>query len=121
MVKVILNLQDLALETVREGNRFEACVAKAFAVQLGLFGVGATLYEVPPGKIACPFHRHHTSDEMLFILSGAGTYRYGEQCLAVHAGDCLGAPAGVPEGDLHAVRGQAAHRMRAVHDLPAGA
>jgi uncharacterized cupin superfamily protein len=94
MVEVTLNLQDLALEAVQEGNRFEARVAKAFGVRLGLFGVGATLYEVPPGKVACPFHRHHTTDEMFLILSGAGTYRYGEQRLAVHAGDCLGAPAG---------------------------
>jgi uncharacterized cupin superfamily protein len=94
MDKVILNLQDLVLEPVRQGSRFEARVANAFGVQLGLLGLGATLYEVPPGKIACPFHRHHTTDEMFFILSGAGTYRYGEQRFAVRTGDCLAAPAG---------------------------
>ena len=94
MHKVILNLDDLVLETVRKGSRFEARTADCFGTQLGLSGLGATLYEVPPGKTACPFHRHHTCDEMFFILSGTGTYRYGEQRLAVRAGDCLAAPAG---------------------------
>jgi uncharacterized cupin superfamily protein len=93
MREVILNLQNLELAESGQGRRFAARSAE-FGVQLGLSGLGAALYEVPPGKVATPFHRHHTSDEMFVILSGAGTYRYGGQRLAVRVGDCLAAPAG---------------------------
>jgi len=93
MRDVILNPQNLGLAASQHGSRFAARSAE-FGTRLGLFGLGAAIYEVPPGKAATPFHRHHASDEMFFILSGAGTYRYGEQRLTVRAGDCLAAPAG---------------------------
>ena len=92
MRDVILNLQNLELITNQQGRRFAARSAE-FGVQLGLCGLGAALYEVPPGKVATPFHRHHTSDEMFFILSGAGEYRFGDDRIPVREGDCLGAPA----------------------------
>jgi uncharacterized cupin superfamily protein len=61
---------------------------------LGLYGLGASLYVVAPGKTADAFHRHHAADEMFLILSGSGDYRFGDQRLPIKAGDCLGAPAG---------------------------
>ena len=89
----VINIADIALERWSKGNRF-AAASKAFGTQLGLYGLGATMYAVPPSKAATPFHRHHTSDELLFILSGNGTYRFGDARLAVKAGDFISAPAG---------------------------
>ena len=90
--KIKINLLELSLEHKQAGSRFEASTTE-FGVQLGLFGLGAALYEVPPGKTAVPFHRHHTSEEMFLVLSGTGTYRYGEARLPIKEWDCLGAPA----------------------------
>jgi uncharacterized cupin superfamily protein len=87
-----INLLELSLKHSRAGSRFEASSTE-FGVLLGLFGLGAALYELPPGKTATPFHRHHTSDEMFVVLSGTGTYRYGDVRLPIKEWDCLGAPA----------------------------
>ena len=91
--KPILNLDDVKLEFSSAGTRF-AAGAGEFGVVLGLYGLGAALYVVPPGKTAMPYHRHHTSDEMFLVLSGSGEYRYGDERLPIRVGDCLGAPAG---------------------------
>ena len=95
----IINLEEVTLERQAAGSRFEARTA-ILGRQLGLFAVGATLHEVPPGKIACPFHRHHVTEEMFVVLSGTGIYRYGKQRLPIKPWDCLGAPAG---GEAHQI------------------
>jgi len=96
-ISPVVNLDDLPLNAVSKGTRFAVSTGE-IGMALGLRGLGAMLHHVPPGKTAFPFHRHHVSDEMFLILSGAGTYRIGdgkdEQRLPVKAGDCLGAPAG---------------------------
>jgi len=107
-VKVILNLKDVPLDQGAEGTRFAAATGE-FGPTLGLFGLGAALHVVPPGKTATPFHRHHTSDEMFLILSGTGTYRYGDERLAVGVGDCLAAPAG---GEGHQIINTGAEELR---------
>ena len=88
----LVRLADLALEPEGAGSRFAASVGHV-GEALGLTWLGATLYEVPAGKTAVPFHRHHTSDEMFVVLSGCGEYRYGDRRMAFEAGDVLGAPA----------------------------
>ncbi len=88
-----LNIDALPLVAEARGTRFATRTCSAGAT-LGLRRLGATLHVVPPGKTASPFHRHHTADEMFFILSGTGSHRLGEALLAVKAGDFLGAPAG---------------------------
>jgi uncharacterized cupin superfamily protein len=93
MTKIKMNLGELGLDYSEAGSKFAAGTSE-FGVQLGLFGLGAALYEVPPGKSATPFHRHHTSDEMFVILDGEGIYRYGEQRIPVARMDCVSAPAG---------------------------
>jgi len=92
-VRTILNLDEVELEFSSQGTRFGGADGD-IGQTLGLKGLGATLYEVPPGLAAVPFHRHHTSDEMFIVLQGTGTYRIGEERLPIRPGDCLGAPAG---------------------------
>ena len=87
-----VRLGDMALTAGGAGTRFAASVARV-GEALGFTWLGATLYEVPPGKTAVPFHRHHTSDEMFVVLSGSGEYRYGDTRTPFQAGDVLGAPA----------------------------
>ncbi|HEY2008683.1 MAG TPA: cupin domain-containing protein [Rhizomicrobium sp.] len=93
MNQVLVNLDALTMESFSHGEKFAGQYGE-IGRRLGLEKLGCTLHLVPPGKTAFPFHRHHGSDEMFVILSGAGEYRFGDDRMAVKAGDCLGAPAG---------------------------
>ncbi len=91
--KPIVNIADVPL--VDRGN------GKSFAVKwgrvgptLGLGALGCAVHVVPPGKKAFPFHRHHVMDELFYVLSGEGQYRWGDETLPVKAGDLVAAPAG---------------------------
>lgn len=58
----------------------------------GKLGVNQT--RVPPGRACVPFHSHRLEDEVFYILSGRGIFRYGENPLCeVKAGDCISCPA----------------------------
>lgn len=62
-----------------------------------LKSLGASYFEVRPGKSAFPLHAHYLEDEAIFVIDGAGTYRFGDQHYAVKAGDFISAPAGRAE------------------------
>ncbi len=48
-----------------------------------------TVYEVPPGKAAVPYHYHMRNEEVFFILSGTGLLKSPEGERTVTAGDFL--------------------------------
>jgi uncharacterized cupin superfamily protein len=91
--KIIININDVALLDRGNGKKFAAKWGRV-APQLGLSGLGCAVHIVPPGKTAFPFHRHHVADELFFIVSGSGEYRYGEGKYPLRAGDIVSAPAG---------------------------
>ena len=53
-----------------------------------------SVYEVPPGKSAYPYHYHYQSEEVFYIISGNGLLRTPGGERAVTAGDILAFPAG---------------------------
>lgn len=56
--------------------------------------LGANLSRVPPGHSACPFHTHAREDEVFYVISGHGLFRYGDDVQKVGPGDCISCPAG---------------------------
>jgi uncharacterized cupin superfamily protein len=64
---------------------------------MGLTQLGASYFEVKPGESAFPFHVHYQEDELIYLIGGQGTYRFGDRSYAVKAGDILSAPAGRAE------------------------
>jgi uncharacterized cupin superfamily protein len=56
--------------------------------------LGANLSRVPPGHSACPFHTHAREDEVFYVISGRGVFRYGNDVQEVRPGDCISCPAG---------------------------
>ena len=56
-----------------------------------------SVYEIPPGKAAYPYHFHHKNEETFYILSGEGVLKTPEGERPVKAGELLFFPVG-PEG-----------------------
>jgi uncharacterized cupin superfamily protein len=91
--KPVMNIADVPLADRGNGKSFVLKWGRVGPL-LGLDGLGCAVHVVPPGKRAFPFHRHHVMDELFFIVSGAGEYRFGEETFPLRAGDIVGAPAG---------------------------
>ncbi len=53
-----------------------------------------SVYEIPPGKAAYPYHFHSSNEEVFFILKGSGKLITPEGERAVGEGDFLFFPAG---------------------------
>lgn len=56
--------------------------------------MGCGIDTVPPGKQSCPYHFHHTQEEMFIILEGEGTLRVAGERLPIRAGDVIFIPCG---------------------------
>ena len=67
---------------------------------VGLNGLGCAVHVVPPGKKAFPFHGNHVQDELFFVVSGEGEYRFGEKIVQIRSGDLVAAPAGTQAHQL---------------------
>lgn len=52
-----------------------------------------SVYEIPPGKSAYPYHYHTKNEETFYIISGSGLLKTPNGCKNVSAGDFLFFPA----------------------------
>jgi uncharacterized cupin superfamily protein len=91
--KPVMNIADVPLADRGNGKSFVLKWGRVGPL-LGLDGLGCAVHVVPPGKRAFPFHRHHVLDELFFVVSGQGEYRFGDETFPLRAGDIVGAPAG---------------------------
>ncbi|MCV2353725.1 cupin domain-containing protein [Paucibacter sp. B2R-40] len=62
--------------------------------------LGCGVDTVPPGKQSCPYHFHHSQEEMFIVLEGSGTLRVAGELLSIKAGDVIFIPCG-PEYPHH--------------------
>jgi len=97
--KAVIHIDEVPLLDRGNGKQFAVKWGRVGPL-LGLTGLGCAVHVVPPGKKAFPFHRHHVLDELFFIVSGKGEYRYGDEILPVRAGDIVAAPAGTKAHQL---------------------
>lgn len=54
--------------------------------------LNVSLYEVPPGKSAYPYHHHFRNEEAFYIISGQGLLRTPKREYIVVAGDIMAFP-----------------------------
>ncbi len=55
--------------------------------------LGCSLYEVPPGRRAWPYHYHLANEEAIYVLEGSGTLRIGGQEILLSEGAYAALPA----------------------------
>ncbi len=55
--------------------------------------LGCSLYELPAGERAWPYHYHTANEEAIYVLSGAGTLRLDGETTPLGAGDYVALPA----------------------------
>jgi uncharacterized cupin superfamily protein len=60
----------------------------------GARAIGFNWMELAPGRSSFPYHYHTGIEEGLFILSGTGELRIGQEKVAVRSGDYAAFPAG---------------------------
>ena len=111
----IINIAELALRDGGNGKGFQAKLGRAGPL-LGLKRLGCSLTIVPPGKRAWPFHRHHVTDELCYIISGSGEVRLNDRTLPVRTGDLIASPAGA---EAHQIINTGASELRylAISDI----
>lgn len=73
----------------------------------GLTALGINIFEVASGDKSTEYHVHAREDEAVYVLSGTGTARTGDDTYTIHAGDFIGYPKGGP-----------AHEIRNTGDVP---
>jgi uncharacterized cupin superfamily protein len=91
----VANVNDIAEQPSKHGSHwgsFDKVLTPALLPRAGRLGMVQT--RVEPGKSACPFHTHHLADEVFFVLSGRGVFRYGDSIQEIKVGDCISCPAG---------------------------
>jgi uncharacterized cupin superfamily protein len=92
---LIVNVDSVEEEVQLEGEHWGGGFKPLTPALDALKGrLGANVSRVSPGRTGCPFHTHAREDEVFFVLSGRGVFRYGEQLHQIRAGDCISCPAG---------------------------
>jgi uncharacterized cupin superfamily protein len=107
------NLGDLEFDDVRSGNGIHIRRAR-LGPTVGVTRVGASVWELPPGQAAYPFHYHLTEDEILILLEGTLSLRTPDGWSELAEGDVAGFPVG--EAGAHQVvnRGESTARFLAI-------
>lgn len=88
-----INVDDVEWEEHEHGEEY-AARRKQLTDKSGAEKLGASIYEVPPGKAAWPRHYHLVNEEAIFVQSGRGLLHCGRNKLEVKEGDWVSLPAG---------------------------
>jgi uncharacterized cupin superfamily protein len=91
---------DLEWEEQSHGEKF-GYRRKQLGSAAGGEKLGCSLYEVPPGRRAWPYHYHLANEEAIYVLEGSGILRVGGEEVQVSKGDYVALPA----------RSEAAHQL----------
>jgi uncharacterized cupin superfamily protein len=91
--KLIRNVNDVPLERYQRDPLYDT---RCGGVSTGTAAMklGAGFDVLAPGKRSCPYHFHHTQEELFVVLEGEGTLRVAGQMLPIRAGDVIFIPPG---------------------------
>jgi uncharacterized cupin superfamily protein len=79
-----------------EGERPEGFKSRRARIgyELGTELIGCSLFEVPPGQAAYPYHFHYADEELLIVLSGEPSLRTPEGTRTLAQGEVVHFPLG---------------------------
>jgi len=82
--------------TFEDGERPEGFRSRRARIgyELGTELIGASLWEVPPGEAAYPYHFHYSDEELVIVLSGRPSLRTPEGIRELEEGEALRFPLG---------------------------
>lgn len=83
-----INIENPDFDEPRDREGFRARRA-GVARQAGAVQLGATVWELPPGEAAYPYHFHLGEEEMIVVLSGTPTLRASDGEREVERGELL--------------------------------
>ena len=91
----VINLSELAWDQIAapENSPFGG-QRKRVGVRVGAQKLGYSFFKVAPGKTSYPYHTHTSNEEMIHVIDGAGTLRFGKEVIQVTAGDVVACPPG---------------------------
>ena len=105
MSKHLIRQSDLAArtETVTQHQFNDNAVRHSHPLSdlAGMSRIGVHLVRIEAGHDSTTHHFHDADEEFLYILSGRGVARIGDEELEVVAGDFMGFPAPSPAHSLH--------------------
>jgi len=93
--KYIIHLSEVPVDLINApaGSVFGGTRQRVGA-HIGAQKLGYSFFTVPPGKTAFPYHTHTGNEEMIYILAGSGTLRFGKEEIAVNSGTVIACPPG---------------------------
>ncbi len=87
------NLHDPHYDQIRDRDGFRARRAR-LGRQAGASRLGVSLWELPPGQAAYPYHFHYVEEELLIVLEGAPSLRTPDGWRALAPGEVVSLPRG---------------------------
>jgi uncharacterized cupin superfamily protein len=103
------NIERPDFDEQRDRDGFRARRAR-LGYQLGAEHLGASLWELPPGEAAYPYHFHLGEEEMIVVLEGGPSLRTPDGWRELKRGDVVSFPRG--EGGAHQLANPTADPVR---------
>src|SRR4051794_15258301 len=96
--KNIVNLENLEFKSEGTDEHYDYAFAPAaLGKSLGAQKLGFNVSLLPPKQFSCPYHFHHSEEELFLVLEGKAILRQNGEFREVVKGDLIVFPTG-PEG-----------------------
>jgi uncharacterized cupin superfamily protein len=103
------NIGEPHFDEPREHPGFR-CLRARLGRQAGCERLGLSLFEVPPGEAAYPFHYHLTEEELVVVLAGRPSLRTADGWRELDEGEVIGFPRG--EAGAHQIANRTEQTVR---------
>lgn len=107
--RTVSNINDPALDEPREQPGFR-CRRARVGRQAGSERLGLSLWDIPPGEAAYPYHWHLAEEELIVVLEGRPSLRTPEGWRELDEGEVVAFPRG--EAGAHQLVNRTAQTVR---------
>ncbi len=105
----VVNIYDPEFEEGERPDGFRSRRARV-GYRLGTELIGASVWELPPGQAAYPYHFHYADEEVIVVLAGRPTLRTPEGSHQLQEGEAVAF--GLGEQGAHQLLNRSEHTVR---------